>query len=992
MLLLHLLSAASAWAHRSPELAGSALELETQRGMAKPTDEVYFNLTDLLANLTFVPNSTTPQKVILQAGVHQGNYLVPAWANLELQGQAGAKLRDLFLYHAAGTHLTLRSLELEKVKLQSCPYYLCDYQLVEANPPRADLLEVEGYELYAPLPVVSMVNSSFASAMFESSARALTVERSSLNNLTVRLSQAESILSVADSNITGSYKLAFGGIGSQLSVRHSYLGPCQGPDPCLDFDLRARSSAVLQHAQLEAVRGRAEMSRGRWDITSCSLTGPYRLTAQGEGSLNVQNSYLGPCAGACVQSQKTRNFTLALTGSVVRTALRLSESEGVRVDLRDVQASMLHSPFLSVSNEPSEELVDEGPLVDVALRNVSLRDVWNAVSIASTHWTLDMREVTVDKAMIAAISLQTLGPRGIGKVQLSDVTMHNILGAGLIMDGNITTRMDRTTCSTCNMAIAAKGANLNMTQVDMMGKADQGVGIVLESGRLQAHDVRGVDLAAALMINTSCVDMEDAFLTDNAIGVVSTNSTGSIRGLVYFNDAMAILDGQLKIEEPSVFMRLHHREFTALVLLCTLVSTVSAVQLLKLFYMEAAFACYMVLWALGCTLGPVAIVVSIQVLLVIRRMVRMQEDKDRANMEEYLSPEVKMEWVLLLNLIWAICGVMYVLFDVLRHRSSLTAVGDAKHREALLAEKDALKQRLDDPALRDKLHDLHRGLHHAVSDSKEDDAGRIFEEMRDLAAAEASRLATWFVDQRRAYEEEDDGARMEKLTQIPSQSGEVVQPPVAQHFCSSAELAVDALAASASWLRADFKRQLSEMVRGLNDISHNDLRRFDAKLVLDPSLHQLQPEPGAECGTHLGLLVAPIKSKERALAKISTDYQKDFDAGKKTEQPLARYVCDFLRATIYAADPFALAIAFHSLQERFKIVRVKNKFADTKLKDEERTNILVNLWVEGKGMKQIGEVQFLMQEYLTAKSLQHMYYDVVRAEAARELFDKPIFR
>ena len=52
-------------------------------------------------------------------------------------------------------------------------------------------------------------------------------------------------------------------------------------------------------------------------------------------------------------------------------------------------------------------------------------------------------------------------------MQLSDVTMHNILGAGLIMDGNITTRMDRTTCSTCNMAIAAKGANLNMTQVAM---------------------------------------------------------------------------------------------------------------------------------------------------------------------------------------------------------------------------------------------------------------------------------------------------------------------------------------------------------------------------------------------------------------------------------------------------------------------------------------------------------------------------------------------
>ena len=41
------------------------------------------------------------------------------------------------------------------------------------------------------------------------------------------------------------------------------------------------------------------------------------------------------------QPRKTRNFTLALTGSVVRTALRLSESEGVRVDLRDVPLGLM---------------------------------------------------------------------------------------------------------------------------------------------------------------------------------------------------------------------------------------------------------------------------------------------------------------------------------------------------------------------------------------------------------------------------------------------------------------------------------------------------------------------------------------------------------------------------------------------------------------------------------------------------------------------------
>ncbi|CAE7422707.1 unnamed protein product [Symbiodinium sp. KB8] len=58
-----------------------------------------------------------------------------------------------------------------------------------------------------------------------------------------------------------------------------------------------------------------------------------------------------------------------------------------------------------------------------------------------------------------------------------------------------------------------------------------------------------------------------------------------------------------------------------------------------------------------------------------------------------------------------------------------------------------------------------------------------------------------------------------------------------------------------------------------------------------------------------------------------------------------------------------------ALKKRFKIVRVKNKFANEKLKTEERTNILVNFWVETEDMKQIGEVQFLMQEYLTATGL-----------------------
>ena len=36
-------------------------------------------------------------------------------------------------------------------------------------------------------------------------------------------------------------------------------------------------------------------------------------------------------------------------------------------------------------------------------------------------------------------------------------------------------------------------------------------------------------------------------------------------------------------------------------------------------------------------------------------------------------------------------------------------------------------------------------------------------------------------------------------------------------------------------------------------------------------------------------------------------------SGKKSELPLARYVCDFLRATIFASDPYVLAVTWPRL-------------------------------------------------------------------------------
>jgi len=52
----------------------------------------------------------------------------------------------------------------------------------------------------------------------------------------------------------------------------------------------------------------------------------------------------------------------------------------------------------------------------------------------------------------------------------------------------------------------------------------------------------------------------------------------------------------------------------------------------------------------------------------------------------------------------------------------------------------------------------------------------------------------------------------------------------------------------------------------------------------------------------------------------------------------------------------------------------------------------VNFWIEDGADSQLAEVQFLMQDFLTAKELQHMYYDVTRAGDFHEISSKPLFR
>ncbi|CAE7939057.1 unnamed protein product, partial [Symbiodinium necroappetens] len=893
------------------------------------------NVSSVLASV----NAAEPMRVHLLAGVYPNvTFTLPRGANLELQGEPGTKMEDLVVYgdddtttrwKTKLTELTLKSLQVMRVALQeSLPLYslaLIDLAVKALHHPGGDQAEEEANS--------TTLHSQFETYLFyyhRDFIPSLTIQRSFL--MPMRMGLWGGNVTVLNSTI-----MLNDGI---IDFRKN-----KGEFRLVSEDVLVVATSTLADVDLWV--------HGNASIVESNMTGKYELLFEGNHS-HIENSHFGACYGSCVRICSRQS---ALVGSSMQTAVSVMCVLGLHLNLeiRDMEIFDIYTPFLQYV-----DIYEGRTTLDVTFTMVKLRNVWSAVKIEASQWKLTMQNITMEDVTNSGLTLQSRDESDRGIAQLRDISMHRIMGVGLVLDWTIANITD-VTCRECNMAIAARGSSLNMHGVDILGKHKQCNGIALKSSRLEAHDVRMTNLAAGLLLKSSTVHLEDVFITDNvspevgsgyvllrqtsALGVLPVNTTGTISGLVYFNDAADELcedhNGDKvcpTLEHRSAAMKVHHSKALMLSLLACLVATISAVQGLKLLYTEKASAVAlslrMFLWMLGCGLWPVVMIGAMNVLLVIRRAVQEQEAKQRPHLEEFVGPEKKMMWRLLFLLIWSAGGILYVFFDVFLNRylvklehldglgHGLMLTGDTRRRKELDEKKAQLKKRLDN--------------------------------------------------------------------QIPSQDGEAVQPPLEEHYCDTEETEtkpeaggkikkspVDALWMYASWLRADFKgkgktkttgvifilavvlmpqtrgnmkkqrRQLSQLVADLNSISAKEVREFDEKLT----------RRFTGCSTKMVLKLA-----ERAQAKINTDYQQDFEAGKKKELPLARYVCDFLRATIYAADPFALALAFHEFQKRFKIVRVKNKFANEKLKTEERTNILVNFWVETEDMKQIGEVQFLMQE------------------------------
>jgi len=111
------------------------------------------------------------------------------------------------------------------------------------------------------------------------------------------------------------------------------------------------------------------------------------------------------------------------------------------------------------------------------------------------------------------------------------------------------------------------------------------------------------------------------------------------------------------------------------------------------------------------------------------------------------------------------------------------------------------------------------------------------------------------------------------------------------------------------------------------------------------------------------LMIGPIKTKERALQKVS----------ETTDKKVA--LLDSLRATILCGDPVVVISIINYLKETDKsLTRIKNKSAP----DEPYKCMHLNFSIGSGDERTIVELQILLKEYYELQKYEHKFYEVLR--------------
>jgi hypothetical protein len=194
------------------------------------------------------------------------------------------------------------------------------------------------------------------------------------------------------------------------------------------------------------------------------------------------------------------------------------------------------------------------------------------------------------------------------------------------------------------------------------------------------------------------------------------------------------------------------------------------------------------------------------------------------------------------------------------------------------------------------------------------------------------------------------------LAMIPTEENWPVQSDVPKRFQQETlslenEAYIHYMRRQAKWFEHKFRRLLMSIVDDLNHCSakceaagnHADQSTHIAELGVDPEKYHLRISSAYNVeqtdgkGTGIcGIKFAPIKEFERCFAKAVSFHGESWLEHK----PAARYLCDIMRATIYAQDPYVIAIAFAMFKNRCEgLPRVSNYFMDTHVPPDKQTFI-----------------------------------------------------
>jgi hypothetical protein len=333
-------------------------------------------------------------------------------------------------------------------------------------------------------------------------------------------------------------------------------------------------------------------------------------------------------------------------------------------------------------------------------------------------------------------------------------------------------------------------------------------------------------------------------------------------------------------------------------------------------------------------------------------------------------------------------------------RWKLEVISDQVLQNKFHKEAEKILGGITDSSFMAEMHVKHRELKNEWESGNKENAQDIFEKMKPKCNEEGKKLGIALGKVREALEKEWD--RNKPLFEIEDIKGKpLVKLP--DYASEDNKTGAEFLERKGEWMLLGFKKKLIEILDSTDNV-YNTKAALDKNLIRQEDFdklgyiafeperrplrpHQLDTKHNGICG----LLTAPVKGAGRSIAKANADYTVEEGY---PEQPGIRYVGDWLRATFYASDGAALALMYYVVANAFGgCCKVKNKLAVESLPDEARISIMMSIVFKDPhdDFEMVCEVQLIPQDMLTIKDIQHITYEVARAEKLEDVVGHPIF-